>query len=249
MKLKILPIILLLIVSCNPSKEVTETTDAKFIFRATIEKIGEATLPEISNTSNCIVAKVNEVILAPADFADWTGKSITISVEEPGKKKPGLEQVFYTNGWLYGKSIAVIEIESSDSREVTSQQVLKKVQAGKDKKVRERLKRTELVVTGRILDVKEAEVQGKDSEHDPLWKTAIIQIDTLLKGRTNKHEVAFRFASSYDIMWSDSPKFKVGGTGIWLLRTKADQDKVYTITDPEDYFPIESIEYIHSLLK
>jgi hypothetical protein len=47
---------------------------------------------------------VNEVVSAPPGFDDWTGRSITVSVKDIGLQKPGTEKLFYTNGWLYGKT-------------------------------------------------------------------------------------------------------------------------------------------------
>ena len=249
MKPTILFFIILCIFACSPPKSIVDGIDAPFIFRATVERVGAATLPEISDVSNCIVVKVNEVIFAPPGFTDWTGKSITVAVKEPGRQKPGLEQVFYTNGWLYGKSLAVVEVASRDSREVTNQQVLDGVARNQDNKLRERLKASELVVSGQILKVHETEKQKLDSEHDPYWITAEIQVDSLEKGTTEGRTVTFRFASSYDIMWEESPKFKLGDKGIWLFRRSPDQKEIFTITAHQDFFPIERLEYIRSLLK
>ena len=232
---------------CTTQKEVVNTSNAKFIFKANIEKVGSATIPEISDVSKCIVTKINEVFYAPSDFADWTGRSITVVVKDPEKKKVGSEMVFYTNGWLYGKSLAVIEIESIDAGQISKEQVLKEVQAGKDSRVRERLRKSELVVSGEILDVKETKKQSARSEHDPKWTNAVIRIDTLIMGQIAENDVIIQFASSKDVMWANSPKFTMGEKGIWLLRRS--EDKVYTVIESMDFYPIEKLEYIQSLLK
>ncbi|HAQ18635.1 MAG TPA: hypothetical protein DCR40_05285 [Prolixibacteraceae bacterium] len=249
MKPLILFFIVLGILSCNQPKKPTDADAAKFIFRATVERIRAATLPEISDVSNCIVVKVKEVIYAPPDFGDWTGKSITVSVKEIGRQKPDLEQVFYTNGWLYGKSLAVVERASRDSRKITNKQVLDGITAYQDQKVRDRLKSSELVVSGKIIKVSEEDKQKTDSEHDPYWMTAVIEVDSFEKGKSEDHTVIFRFALSYDVMWEGSPKFKVGDIGIWLFRRNPDKEKYFTITESEDFFPIERLSYIRSLLK
>jgi len=50
-------------------------------------------------------------------------------------------------------------------------------------------------------------------------------------------------------MWERSPKFKVGDEGIWLLRRKPNQENQYSITEQEDFYPIERLAYLRSLLK
>jgi hypothetical protein len=234
--------------ACKPPQNLSDANDAKFIFRATVERVGAATLPEISNVSNCIVVKVNEVIYAPPGFADWTGRSITVAVKESGRQKPGTEKVFYTNGWLYGKSLAVVELASRDSREISNKQVLDSVAGNQDKKVRERLKVSELVVSGQVIKIGEI-IQSKTiSEHDPLWTMAIIKIDSVEKGKTQSSELRILFASSGDIMWEESPKFKEGIKGIWLFR-RMNQETGFSISEKEDFYPIERLVYIRSLLK
>lgn len=248
MKPTILFFMVLCILACGPPKNIEDGIDAPFIFRATVERVGAATLPEISDVSNCIVVKVNEVIYAPPGFTDWTGKSITVAVKESGKQKAGVEQVFYTNGWLYGKSLAVLEVASKDSREVTNQQVLDGVARNQDNKVRERLKASELVVSGQVIKIGETIQQKTISEHDPIWTAAIIKIDSVEKGKIQGSELKIFFASSGDIMWEVSPKFKVGDEGIWLFN-RTSIEKGFIISEREDFYPIEKLNYIRSLLK
>ncbi|MEN8230609.1 MAG: hypothetical protein ABFS38_20800 [Bacteroidota bacterium] len=250
MKQTIFIFMTLCLFTCKPPQNILDGSDAQFIFRATVESVGAANLPEISDVSNCIVVKVNEVISAPPGFSDWTGKSITVAVKESGRKEPGQEQVFYTNGWLYGKSIAVLEVTSKDSREVTNQQILDGVTRYQDNEVRERLKTSELVISGQVIRIGETIQPKTISEHDPLWTEAIIQIESVEKGEVQSSELKFLFASSGDIMWEGSPKFKEGDTGIWLFRPQdQDQEKRLRISQKEDFYPIERLEYIRSLLK
>ena len=248
MKQAIFLFIILCICACKPPVNVVDGSEAGFIFRATVENVGAATLPEITDVSKCIVVKVNEVIFAPPGFEDWTGKSITVAVEELGSKKPGQEQVFYTNGWLYGRSLAVLEIASKDSREVTNKQVLDGVTRSQDNKVRERLEATELVISGEVIRIGETIQPKTVSEHNPLWTRAIIRIESLEKGNEQSPEMEFLFAFSGDIMWEGAPKFQEGDKGIWLFRP-ADQEKSFRISEKEDFYPMERLEYIRSLLK
>ena len=242
-------ILILLNLACNPPKNVISANDSKFIFRATTEQIGTATLPEISDPGNCIVVKVNEVISAPPGFTDWTGKLITVAVKEPGRQKPGIEKVYYTNGWLYGKSLAVIEISSRNANEISNKEVLDGVNKNQEQKIKERIKSSELVISGQIFKIDTLRNTSKViSEHEPEWRLATVNIDSVLKGRQLTSTV-FRFPSSRDIMWIDSPKFSKSQRGIWLLRKLNANDDVFTITEKEDYFSIDSLSIIRSLMK
>ena len=237
-----------MLICCKPPQNTATTREATFIFRATVENIGQSTLTEISDPSNCIIVKVNDVIVAPPGFTDWKGRSITVAVKGIGNQKQGQEKVFYTDGWLYGKSLAVVEINSKDSKEVTNEQVIREMTANQDKKVTERLKSSELVFTGEIVKI-DSLASLKLSEHDPEWAIAVTRIDTVLKGKTQTKEIRFRFPTSDDVMWVDAPKFRAGQKGIWLLRRSTSNEDIYTITEKADYYPSERISYIRSLLK
>ena len=249
MKPTILLVMILSIVACNPPQNLGNASDAKFIFRATVEQVRAATLTEITDVTNCIVVKVNEVVSAPPGFDDWTGRSITVSVKDIGQQKPGTEQLFYTNGWLYGKSLAVVELSSRNSKEVSNEQVISELDANQDKKVRERLKSSELVIAGKVIKISNPEKLKVDTEHDPYWSIAEIQISSVEKGKWESKTISIQFAASRDVMWERSPKFKVGDEGIWLLRRKPNQENQYSITEQEDFYPIERLAYLRSLLK
>lgn len=240
---------MLCVFACSAPKATPSANGAKFIFRATVEQIAAATLPEISDVSQCIVVKVNEVVSAPPGFADWTGKSITVAVKEVNKHKPESEQLFFTNGWLYGKSLAVVEVSSGDSGAFSNQQVMEGVAKDQDDEVQKRLKRSELVVSGEVIRIGETVKQNQVSEHNALWTEAIIRIESVEKGTAQNTELVVLFASSGDIMWEDAPKFKPGDKGIWLLRRSAQQDETFSISEQQDIYPIERLEYIRSLLK
>jgi hypothetical protein len=264
MKLKLFVFVIGCFLACRPPQGQADPGEAKFIFRGITEKIGEATLKEVSDASNCIIVKVTEVISAPPGFSDWTNRSVTVAVKGIERQKPGQEKVFYTNGWLYGEGLAVVEVSSVDGKEISNKQVIDRVNSAQDKKVTERLRSSELIVAGQITRIDTMFNNKKQSEHDPDWATAVIRTDTLLKGNAGTSEIKFRFPVSDDVMWADAPKFSNGQKGIWLLRrktnalsdrnTKAPTDTnrnmdVYTIIEKSDYFPLERLAYIRALLR
>lgn len=235
--------------SCTTVIPLQNEMDAKFIFRGTVEKLNEATLKEIADTRNCVVVKIKEVLETPPNFTDWTGRSITVLATDISKLKLGDDRVFFTNGWLYGESIAVIEVANSDPKEVTINTIQSRLKTRQDSLVRLRLRSTELVVSGKVLEIKPPEKTQQLSEHNPLWATAIINIETTEKGQATGRTVEVRFATSRDVMWNESPKFEISQRGIWLLRKSASDLQGYEVIDKADYFLIDQLEYIRSLIR
>jgi len=245
----LMTIIILSLFSCKPPKPVVNTHDAQFIFRGTVQQLQAANLPEIKDTQNTIIVKVDEVVFAPIGFTDWTGKLITVAISDPNTSKPEQKKLFYTNGWLYGESIAVIEVGDGKSSNLTNDDVRAGAQKHRDDKVRERLKRAELVVSGKLIEIKPLEEKRIDSEHEPEWALATIEVSTALKGNSTQNNIKFLFPTSRDVMWAGSPKFDEGGEGIWLLTRSKTQDGQFTITQKEDFFEINDLKRIETLLK
>tara|TARA_R110000868_G_scaffold4211_1_gene26365 strand:- start:8739 stop:9416 length:678 start_codon:yes stop_codon:yes gene_type:complete len=222
---------------------------AQFIFRGTVEQVQAANLPEIKDVSNTIVVKVDEVVYAPPGFTDWTGKLITVAAKKPTEFKPQSQRLFYTNGWLYGQSLAVVEVGDGNFKDRSNEEVLMGVQHHQDNDVQERLKRADLVVVGQIIAIKkDIEVQ-RISEHNPLWATVTVKVDNYLKGSGDAENVQFSHPTSRDVMWADAPRFDEGVKGIWILHQSELVKGKLTITEKRDFFPIERLTYIESLLK
>ncbi len=236
-------------VSCASSLPPQNELDAKFIFRGMIEKINAATIPEISETENCIVVEVSEVLDVPPEFTDWTGRRITVLVKDVRKLKPLTERIFYTNGWLFGESIAVIELFSREAQETNSKAVQDGIKSRQNDLIRERLRSSELVVAGKVADLKGPGKQEFNSEHDPLWVTATIEIFSVVKGQSAQRTLPVRFSSSRDVMWFDAPKLSVGQEGIFLCRKPAADRAGYELTEKAYFFPMDQLETIRALLK
>jgi hypothetical protein len=93
------------------------------------------------------------------------------------------------------------------------------------------------------------------SEHDAKWKEAVLKVQSVDKGETSEKQVVVIFPSSDDIMWKQTPKFKPGQTGTWLLHKSQIKDEAvadalltpkvgekvgaYTSLDPEDFQPTD----------
>ena len=212
------------------------------------------------NTPGSITAlvKVEKVIDAVDPYQLMEGKEITVLLATVSNRKEKVAQVFYTTGWYYGKTLGV--------KEVPNVQV-KNLQDGlKDKIAKERinihndslqveLKRAVLVIRGVVIesDIRGKENNSRESEHNPEYKRAVIQVQTVLKGQTTSKQVNVYYSSSDDVMWSNSPKLTKGQEGIFLLQVRQGPSifpvNGYTVLDNRDVQSPNNLQTILGLLK
>ena len=157
-----------------PSRE--SVRQSEFVFRATVEKIGASTMPEVPASDRTLVASVTEVYRAPDVLRHLAGRSITVLVND-AELRAGQDVLFLARGWLYGHSLAVIEV----AREVTSvdfkglpQQLSAEAQAQRDETLTARLRRASLVVSARVAQTRSLGPVDPVtvSEHTPYWSEA-----------------------------------------------------------------------------
>ena len=275
-KLTIAPLLLILMtVVCfvaNPinqviGAQVTGTVDelvrqSRYIFRGTVRQINASTVPNIP-TEGLAIVRVDEVYLAPTTLGNFTGKEITVSLMESPPTEAGQQWVFFTVGWLYAQSIAVLEIGrvefKGDTAGVIRQQIAAALQKISDETLTARLNRADLVVVGKVAGIKTigGQAQRKPfTEHDPEWQEAMLTVDSVEKGQLPQLSAVIVFPSSQDELWVDSPKFQVGQEGIWILR-RDQQEKGspilripgLTALDPLDFQTKDQLDRIRRLLK
>jgi len=124
-----------------------------------------------------------------------------------------------------------------------------------------RLEAAELVVQGRVTEIRNAPViaaggaRPKVSEHDPMWKEAVVQVLQKVKGEA-PDTVVVRFPSSRDVAFRDVPKFKVGETATLLLSkgvptgpiTEAPTQRFYVAPSRADVLPPAATPRLRQML-
>jgi hypothetical protein len=234
---------------------------SRFIFYGTVRELNAATIPAVAAAGRTVIVKIDEVLRAPATLGDFTGQEITVRLSQPGPVRVGQRVVFFTNAWLYGQSIAVLEVGRILPRGDTSglrRQISDAAQRIADQDLRDRITRAELVVAGKVSATRPAPEPARRrpiTEHDPDWWEATIEVSSVLKGRAPQPSVTVLFPNSTDVMWMDAPKFRVAQEGVWILQR--DQKEKgwpvmripgYTALDPLDFQPIEQLERIRRLI-
>ena len=219
------------ITQCNSSSgEYPEQLDklvagTTLIFKAKVLVLHTVTTEEDDVTDAGVVV-VSEIIEAPEAFQNISGQEVTVHFTEINKMSVGEERIFFTDPYWIGESIGVREIGSiaKDDKLYENKEISSYIKQARDKQsdeqLRKTLKESTLVVSGRVMRVNVPEgYQRMATEHDPEWKEAEIQVDEFIKGKAEGKTVKILFASTKDMMFLESPKFKEGDEGIFIAES------------------------------
>lgn len=198
------------------------TRSAQLVFRGTVQRVGAANLSSVRAGDETVVVRVDEVLKAPPSLGALSGREITVRLRQPRSASPGEEAVFFANGWLFGTTLAVVEVGRLHGAAADLRlQVAAAEQERQEEELKQHLDRAALVVAGTVVETRPAaERRGEgrpESEHDPRWWEAVIRVDSVLQGQPVGGSVVLLFPASADVLWSEAPKPRVGWSGIWLL--------------------------------
>jgi hypothetical protein len=212
--------------------------EARFIFEGTVVKLKAATMTEVPVSPRTAVVRVDQIIQAPPAMRQFAGREITVELSKGSKAKPGQKARFYTNGWLFGESLAVQSIGQAAVQPVAAAAAAaapaeEPARAQVERDLKDRVAAADVVVAGRVAQVRlpaedtaaramaaagePAPEEGPISEHDPLWQEAVIQVDDVIKGSHQPQTLVVRFPASTDVRWHKAPKFHPGQEGVWVL--------------------------------
>jgi hypothetical protein len=228
-----------------------------FIFQGTVRRTGAANADGVPASPANAVVRVDRVIAQPPTLGDFTGRDITVALRQAASPKDGERAVFFTSGWIYGRTLAVREVShlTDVDAERVQLQVAEAQRANREQDLANLLARAEIVVLGTIVRTEpltREEARQPVTEHDPELTRAFVKVETVLKGKVPRDRVVtFLFARSRDVMWERSPKPKEGQTAIWILgRDEKRGLKLDAITlfDPRDVQPTSALDLVRRLL-
>jgi hypothetical protein len=249
--------------SPNPSIEEL-SREARFIFKGTVKERGAATMPEVPVNQGTLIVSVDEIAESPEMLRALKGQDITVQLGEGQRAKAGQQRIFFTNGWIYGASVAVICLGHRAPTEVSTHKTAAAVETAPARQILERAARAELVVAGRVVEVREVERPpgAPITEHDPGWREAVVQVDSLKKGDLHDpstHQVVVRFAASDDVKWHQAPKFQIDEEGVWMLGDTTAEPAAraamgeapgrYVAIDSGDFQTVEEFNRAQSLIQ
>jgi hypothetical protein len=192
------------------------------------------------------VVRVERVLDKPEAVTLTRGDMVTVKLNDPRSVQAGSSLVFYTNGRIFGNTIAVDEVGhvtqvgqqsaamtssspsptgGQPSGEQPSSEVAQIRQQAASEALRDRIASASVVLVGRVREVRtpsvatlaDAQVRLPVSEHVPEWREAVIQVQDGIKGVNAGDVVVVRFPASEDVMWYGYPKLQVGQSGTFIL--------------------------------
>lgn len=238
---------------------------ARFTFIGSVVQLKATTMAQVPITDRTAIVEVDQIILAPETFRHWVGKKITVQLSDKSQVQEGQQYVFYTNGWLFGESIAV---EAVDQRPV-AQAALEMgtggdpVQALADRDLQTHLADADLVIVGKVSSTRlptvapsavgEGAPQVPVTRKDPHWREAVVEVEGVEKGSYTGQQVVVQYMASTDVAFYKAPKFKPGDEGVFLLHKveepPAGTAAAYSSFHEIDFQPRQKLDQIRTLIK
>jgi len=246
------------------------TAQSGLIFSGTVLRENDATMTAVPAEAGSAVVRVDRVLKAPPALAGLAGQEITLVPAAGRSLTAGQQSVFFTRSWIYGDSLAVIEVGrleqagdqadkglAADMGELSS--LIGEADRGtEDDRITQRLHRADLVVTGRVRETHPLRrgQPGPTSEHDPDWWEATVEVSSADKGQPPQGQLlTVLYPSSTDEFWIDSPKLTPGMEATFLLQQDQDEKGFpvhrvagLTALHPLDVHPVAARQRIQGLL-
>ncbi|HEX3317404.1 MAG TPA: hypothetical protein VHR88_05255 [Solirubrobacteraceae bacterium] len=226
--------------------------DSKLAFTATVEEVGATSVPGLPADERTVIARVGEVLHAPAqvDLAPGGTVTVQLSSERP-PLTPGTTVTFFANAVAYGDDLAVAEVGRTSPDDAAAPTArLAGVQSGvtpvraavaelAQEEVVEHARTADAVIRAQVVALRMVPPTRPPQEHDPQWWIATLQADHVAKGDIAPGDaVEVLYANSLDIKVRQRPKPKAGQAGMWLLHRTAEpalaQQAPYELLDPLD---------------
>jgi hypothetical protein len=208
---------------------------AAFVFRGTVKRTRAANLKVVTDTDRTAVVAVNEIVRSPPALAGFAGHDVTVRLAEGEQVAGGEAAVFYATGFVFGERLAVQSL-GHDAITRTGPAAASRAAEGdptrafRQTKASEHATRAPVVVTGKVVAIglanAETAMRGvtaaaatvqRVSEHDPFWREAVVEVETVHKGAMPSQQFVLRFPGSSDVRWHKSPKFQAGQEGVFSL--------------------------------
>jgi hypothetical protein len=200
--------------------------------------------------------QVEQIFRDPQTLGPSTGRRVGLQLRPGSRVRPGDRALFFANPVAFGEGITLQEVARFDAREADTlaDRIGSAERALADRSLRSRLDQAVLVVVGRVerLALEQDGPGMPGSKHDPEWREALLQVESVVKGSPAAGPVSVRFAGSLDIRWFRSPKLEVGSGGIFLLQAASQAGLpagAYAVLDPLDVQPGSELNRILSLLR
>lgn len=235
------------------------------VFTGTVSEVGTSSVPGIPVDARTVVIRAGEVLRCPPGVGLQAGSHITVQLSpDLPPLQPGAQAAFFTSGWVYGESLAVIEtgrmpVDQAAARTATlagrpepATLVEAAIAELAQDEVLEHARTADAIVRGRVVLLAEVPDPAPPREHDPDWWIATLAVDLVEKGEVpgltgGVGSVRVLYANSLDVHWRHSPKPKASQAGLWLLhRTSGEAEALapFQIVHPLDLQPSVQLDFL-----
>jgi hypothetical protein len=188
---------------------------ANYVFRCRVLELGASNLGTVPVEDRMGIVQVEDVVIAPANVGDLTGERVTVYFTTTRNLKRGQHLTVAASSWHYGEHIGVVEeARFTEPVDRVRDAFLDARLRLQEELVEARVVHAELIVGGRVLEIRRAEREETD---EPEWWEAEVRVDRVHKGRPPEEHVRVWFPIGGEREWDDAPKFFAGQEGIWLL--------------------------------
>lgn len=241
-------------------------SQASFVFRGRIKALGKSNLEGVPPDERMATVQVQEVVVAPPDLGDLTGKAVTVYLTSRQGLRAGRTTTFFARNWHLGRTVGVVEIGRTDAPTTDVRQHVGKAQLQQiDARLEERLRGARLIVSAKVLTVARmdsGEMPGVDDGVE--WWEAEMFVRSVEKGAPPP-DLRCIFPVGGDYEWAAVPKCQPDQEGIWLLRTIEDvrkakhgarkarrasaaSEEYWIAFDPLDYQSLSALPRIQAML-
>jgi len=232
--------------------------EAGFVFRGKVVRHGSSDVEPASEAAGeTIIVEVQEVLRSTDVLRGLVGTEVIVVSQNAAAVADGDVGVFFTNCVSLGDQVLVREVGYREASRESVREIDETMRIAAQRPLAERVAGAQMIVTGQVVSVQPLERPFPPrSEHDPDWSIARVTVGSVLKGPRSRKTIEVLFASSEDIVWYKSPKLHEGASGVFILRTR-DEDEaprelaptVYQATDPLDFLPAEQLPDVQRVLE
>src|SRR5262249_10035119 len=229
------------------------TRASSFIFSGTVQSAGASNVAAVEPGDSLLLVRVERGLRSDPALGDIRGRLVTVKALSPDELPVGAQAVFFTNSWVHGDEIAVLERAHLGAER--ADEVADAVGRLPDMHLADRLRAAAAVV--RAVVARTQRVTGLWEDHRaPLWAEATLDVAETLKGDATGMRLLFPTSDSH--RWDQSPRLAPGQQGVFLLHVgdpAAQQwlddpklDGAVTVLDAADVQPGDEAEHIRELL-
>lgn len=228
--------------------------ESDLVFDGRVARTSGITVPGAPADAPLAAIEVERVIAKPDAASLKPGDTVMVSVSDP-IPEIGSRARFYTAAWSYGDVIAVHERAREPVPVFGASEVASIQTRLREAKLDAFVDAADAVLVGLVTSVSTPSAEAQFvTEHDPLWREAVVRVQSWIKGGTGR-SVKVRFPASIDVVWSRVPKLQEGMTQTFLLHaepsalTGQDQTLVptYRIKSPLDVLPVSDAPVVRKL--